>query len=305
MLSALIATYLILPQPVLVRGEWLTDWEKAKRYSQATGKPILANFTGSDWCPFCLRLKREVFDTDLFQDWALDNVILFMADYPRKKQLPPAEAAQNEFLVGEYSVSNYPTILFIDGKGDVLGRSGYLETTGPKYWTRVAEKRISDGKTVLAEGSGYPEIVSKQLMVNDLRGKPFPEMKIGSVVNGMLPDSLKGKTVLIDFWATWCGPCLQEMPKLNRWQKEFGDELVIIGISDEEPEKISKFASRYEIDYVLTSDVKSQLAKELNVQTLPQMVLISGDGIVRWQGSVGDGDPLTSARIRRLVEATR
>ncbi len=305
MLSALIATYLALPQPVMARGEWLTDWEKAKRYSVATGKPILANFTGSDWCPFCLRLKKEVFDTDLFKDWAADKMVLFMADYPRKKPLSPKLTAQNEFLATEYSVNSYPSILFMNGSGELLGRSGFLETGGANYWTRVADKKISDGKADLAKSQGIPKVVPKQMAAKDYRGKSSPEMKIGSVVSRKLPPELKGKTVLIDFWATWCSPCIQEMPKLNRWQKEFGDDLVIIGVSDEAPEQISRFATRHGIDYVLTSDEKRFLATEFAIQTLPQMVLISGDGIVRWQGSVGDGDPLTSSRIRRMIEATQ
>ncbi|MFM9873777.1 MAG: TlpA family protein disulfide reductase [Fimbriimonadaceae bacterium] len=305
MLSALIATFMVMPQPVMARGEWLTDFEKAKRYSSASGKPILANFTGSDWCPFCLRLKREVFDTDLFKDWAFDHVVLFEADYPRKKVLPAKLMEQNEFLVREYSIGGYPSILFLSGQGDLLGKSGFLETGGPVYWTKVAEKQIADGKNEIATSDGIPEIIGKPLSAKDLRGEPFPELKIGSVVTGKLPKELKGKTILLDFWATWCGPCVQEMPKLNRWQREFGDDLVIIGISDEPAEKISTFASRNGIEYVLTSDETHQLASELEIQTLPQLVLISGDGIVRWQGGIGDEDPLTSARIRRLIDATR
>jgi thiol-disulfide isomerase/thioredoxin len=305
MLSALIATFMVMPQPILARGEWLTDFEKAKRYSSATGKPILANFTGSDWCPFCLRLKREVFDTELFQDWAEDNVVLFMADYPRKKLLPPAEAAQNEFLVQEYSVAGYPSILFITGKGDVLGKSGFLETSGANYWVKVADKVIDDGKDALTHSDGFPEIVSKRLTAKDIRGREFPKFDFGELASGKLPADLKGKTILLDIWATWCGPCVEEMPKLERWSQEFGDDLVVIGLTDEDPEKIRTFASRHQITYPLMTDPSRKLTNRLEVQTIPQLILISNDGTVRWQGGFGDGDPLTSAKLRRMIEATK
>lgn len=305
MLSALIATFLAMPQPILNRGEWMTDFEKAKRYSSATGKPILANFTGSDWCPFCLRLKKEVFDTELFLDWADENVVLFEADFPRKKQLPAAEAAQNDQLVREYSVGGYPAILFLTGQGELLGKSGYLETSGANYWTKVADKQISDGRKALLESDGFPEISLKQLGAKDYRGKPLPVTDFGDLVSGELPNDLKGKTLLIDFWATWCGPCVEEMPKLERWSREFGDDLVIIGLTDEDPEKVKKFASRHQITYALMTDRDHKLPTALEIQTIPQMVLVSNDGIVRWQGGLGDGDPLTSSMIRRMIETTR
>ncbi|MCA9777431.1 MAG: thioredoxin family protein, partial [Candidatus Eremiobacteraeota bacterium] len=64
-------------------GVWLTDWEAAKAQAQRTNKPILINFTGSDWCGWCIRLKKEVFSQEEFKSWAGQKVVLFEADFPR------------------------------------------------------------------------------------------------------------------------------------------------------------------------------------------------------------------------------
>ena len=68
------------------KAKWYIDFEKAAQVSLQTGKPILADFTGSDWCGWCKKLKKEVFITTQFKDWADQNVVLLELDYPRRKQ---------------------------------------------------------------------------------------------------------------------------------------------------------------------------------------------------------------------------
>lgn len=112
---------------------WLTSHADAVAKSKETKKPILADFTGSDWCGWCIKLKKEVFDTKEFQAWAKDNVILLELDFPRKTELPADLKEQNERLRDQYQIKGYPTILFLDAEGKVLGKSGYVEG-GPSKW---------------------------------------------------------------------------------------------------------------------------------------------------------------------------
>ena len=77
---------------------WLLNFDKAAEQSMKTGKPILANFTGSDWCGWCIRLKKEVFITPAFKKWAKENVILLELDYPRRTQQTEEIKKQNKEL---------------------------------------------------------------------------------------------------------------------------------------------------------------------------------------------------------------
>ena len=93
---------------------WLVNVDEAYSVSQKTGKPILANFTGSDWCGWCKRLTKSVFIHDEFKEWAEKNVVLLELDFPRRKQLPQAIKQQNESLKRAFSIRGYPSIYVFD-----------------------------------------------------------------------------------------------------------------------------------------------------------------------------------------------
>lgn len=130
--------------------QWTTNFPQALQASQRTGKPLLVNFTGSDWCGWCVRLKQEVFDKPEFKQWAADHVILVELDFPRNKSLPAALKAQNDKLRNHYQIRGFPTILFLNGKGEVIGRSGY-QAGGPAAWTKNAQAIIDAAKPKPAE----------------------------------------------------------------------------------------------------------------------------------------------------------
>ena len=120
--------------------EWMTDFSKAQEMAKKEGKTMLVNFTGSDWCGWCIKLESEVFSKSAFKKWAKENVILVKLDFPRKK-ISDKLQKQNKALAAKYKVRGFPTILFIDGEGKVVGKSGYMKG-GPKVWTRRAAEII-------------------------------------------------------------------------------------------------------------------------------------------------------------------
>jgi len=122
-------------------GEWLTDFEAAKKQAKKEKKPLLVDFTGSDWCGWCIKLDEEVFSKDEFKTWAAANVVLVKLDYPKKTKLPEELAKQNEELKNKYAIKGYPTILFLNAKGDKIESSGYLEG-GPSKWIADAEGKL-------------------------------------------------------------------------------------------------------------------------------------------------------------------
>ncbi len=155
------------------------------------------------------------------------------------------------------------------------------------------------------EKTSYPTIVKEKELyaTNDLRAQKAPELEVGKVVHGTLPE-LKGKVILLDFWATWCGPCRKVMPELDKWQKEFKDDLVVIGISDEDPATVSEFIAKTKVDYVITTDTEAKMSKFIGIKGIPHVLVITPDNVVRWQGFPGSKeDPLTSAKIKQIIDA--
>jgi thiol-disulfide isomerase/thioredoxin len=94
----------------------------------------------------------------------------------------------------------------------------------------------------------------------------------------------QGKVVLIDFWATWCGPCRETIPELNEFQKEFKDDLLVIGVSDEQAKIVTDFMQNTKMEYPSAIDPAKRMDKATNVKGIPHVLVISTDAIVRWQG---------------------
>ncbi|MNQ49520.1 Thiol-disulfide oxidoreductase ResA [compost metagenome] len=112
----------------------------------------------------------------------------------------------------------------------------------------------------------------------------------------------KGKFILIDFWATWCGPCKTAIPKLNRFNTEFATDLIIIGISDETKEELNNLTDP-KIEYYSAIDTERTMYNTLEIQGIPHCILIDPDGIVRWEGyPILNGFMLTSKVIRDIIE---
>src|SRR3989339_1511147 len=101
-------------------GEWLTDFDKAKAEASAKKKPILAVFSGSDWCGWCIKLDKEVWEKKEFKKYAEDSLVLFLADFPSSKKLPEETALQNRKLSETYQVKGFPTVLLMDAQGKVI-----------------------------------------------------------------------------------------------------------------------------------------------------------------------------------------
>lgn len=113
--------------------KWETDLDVAKNRAKEEKKEILVDFTGSDWCGWCIRLKKEVFDQPEFQEYAKKHLIMVELDFPRNKKLPAKEKEQNEKLSQEFKVRGFPTVLLLNSKGKEIGRTGYREGGPASY----------------------------------------------------------------------------------------------------------------------------------------------------------------------------
>ncbi|UUC45837.1 thioredoxin family protein [Flavobacterium cerinum] len=132
--------------------EWHTDIKKAIQLSQQEKKPLFLFFTGSDWCGWCIRLQKEVFQQPEFGIWAKENVILVELDFPRRKALAPEIQQTNNQLMQLFGVRGYPTVWFVNAtekEGKVnfekLGSSGYV-AGGPEVWLKGANQILKNVK---------------------------------------------------------------------------------------------------------------------------------------------------------------
>jgi thiol:disulfide interchange protein len=117
---------------------WLTDYEEALKRAGEERKPVLINFTGSDWCPPCMALHREVFATAEFNRFAAENLILLEIDFPRAKQQPAEVIHQNHRLQQKYEIEGFPTIVLLSPQGEETRRGGYRRG-GPRPFIRWVE----------------------------------------------------------------------------------------------------------------------------------------------------------------------
>jgi protein disulfide-isomerase len=113
------------PPPPPVGAVWLTSMGEAMAIARRERKVILVNFTGSDWCGWCIRLHKEVFSQKPFLDYAARHLVLLTVDFPRSKWQTPEQKRENEDLARRYGIRGYPTILLLDPDGRVIGQTGY------------------------------------------------------------------------------------------------------------------------------------------------------------------------------------
>ena len=125
---------------------WMTDFEKAKAKAKADNKHILIDFSGSDWCGWCIKLDKEVFSQQAFKDYAEDNLVLVLADFPRdKSKLSEEVQKQNDKLAKEFAVRGFPTVFILSPEGETVAKTGYQDG-GPEKYVEHIKNLIAEAK---------------------------------------------------------------------------------------------------------------------------------------------------------------
>jgi thioredoxin-related protein len=128
----------------IARGdaEWQTDYEQALAAAKGARKCVLLDFTGSDWCPPCIEMKKVVFSKPAFLNYAQKNLILVEIDSPGRKTLPENLTKQNERLKRQYAIDQkgFPTVVLLSPDGEVLGELQGYGGQGPEEVIAWVEK---------------------------------------------------------------------------------------------------------------------------------------------------------------------
>jgi len=153
---------------------------------------------------------------------------------------------------------------------------------------RVTQSLLADRPLprVRAKGSGAQNPAAPR-MAAPWVGKDAPEVHVEEWITTAPPDA-EGKYTMIEFWATWCAPCVAIMPHLDEVAKTHSDKLVIKSISNESPAKVKAFVERKGFTYPIGVDAKSRTASTVGVRGIPHGLLVNPEGKVVWQGHPGE-----------------
>ncbi|WP_417784596.1 thioredoxin family protein [Tenacibaculum sp.] len=128
--------FLIIGLNTTYAQNWQTDFSKAKEIASLENKPIILVFQGSDWCIPCMKLNKEVWNTNTFKEYAKEHYVMLQADFPRKKKnkLPKEQQNANAKLFETYNKKGFfPFVVVLDKDGRVLGETGYKKMTPISY----------------------------------------------------------------------------------------------------------------------------------------------------------------------------
>ena len=121
------------------KAGWITSYEQGQQEAKANNKLVLLDFTGSDWCGWCILLDREVFSKPQFKEYASKNLVLVEVDFPKMKPMSDAMRMQNIRLAQQYQIQGFPTIVVLNGDGQIIAELGYMQG-GPDAFIAVLEK---------------------------------------------------------------------------------------------------------------------------------------------------------------------
>ncbi len=214
---------------------WLTDMEAAKAQAAKEKKDLLLDFTGSDWCGWCIKLNEEVFSKEPFKAGTKDKFVLVELDFPKKKKLEPKLKEQNDALNEKMKVQGYPTIMLCDATGRPYAKTGYQRGGPEKYVEHLTElqairtkrdeafaaaekatddaakaKALVDGLKLLDEeivDSSYGDVIEKisQLDKEDKTG--FVKARKDAIAKQEAAEKSEGKVK--EFFGNKIGPLMQ------------------------------------------------------------------------------------------------
>ncbi len=139
LLTGLLALLMLSIGVRVEAAEWETDLVQAVKTAKASGKYVLVDFTGSDWCPWCMKLEEEVFSQPEFKKYAAKNLICVLVDFPQDKYQSDEQKAWNKLLAKKYGVTGYPTIIMFSPNGGFVLKSGYQYGGAENYVNYLKE----------------------------------------------------------------------------------------------------------------------------------------------------------------------
>jgi thiol-disulfide isomerase/thioredoxin len=134
-------------------------------------------------------------------------------------------------------------------------------------------------------------------------GDNLPDLA-GFQLEGKLPEEMKGRMILLDFWASWCGPCKRSFPAMEELRKTYGgDGLTVVAVSiDENREKMQKFLKSANVSFAVVRDAKQKLVTAADIPTMPTSFLIDRAGKIRFVHAGFSGEETTREYVKEIEQ---
>jgi thioredoxin-related protein len=136
--------FLMFSAMLFSQSNWTLNFDKSMAEAKKEKKPVLVLFTGSDWCPPCKMLERNILSTSEFEEYSKNNLILVKLDFPRRQenQLTKEQKAHNDALSVKFGIRGFPTVLILDPNGTELSRVvGYPGTSTTTFVQNIEDKK--------------------------------------------------------------------------------------------------------------------------------------------------------------------
>ncbi|MBN2200950.1 thioredoxin family protein [bacterium] len=281
--------------------DWSENFDQSLALAGSSGKVLLINFTGSDWCSWCMKLDREVFSQKAFQDYASSDLVLMKADFPKMKKLPENVRLQNQALADRFGVQGFPTLVLLNGRGEKIAQTGYQEGGAEAYVLHLKSllTQPAAGPNVPEPKTAEPQAPKPKVSEPQAPKAPGPKVSgwIQNYDQALAEAKKTGKTLLIDFtgsdWCPWCVKLNEEVFSQKAF-KDFADANLVLMIADFPRSK--KLPESLQLQ-------NQTLAERFGVQGLPTILLLRGDGTKIGQTGYQPGG--AEAYVRHLKELIR
>lgn len=282
--AAAVAILMALPKKIEAQIPWQPYTEQALAEARSAGRGVIID-TFADWCIPCKELDQSTFtNAEVKRD--AERFVTLKLDLTRSDAGSEAARAKQRF-----GIRGVPTVIFLDHQGKERSE---LRLEGFEKPSVFLEKRMKQVPSPVGAGGATlaKNIPDAKAPVTDATSgapiEPAPELSLNLLNGGTLKlESLRGKVALVDFWATWCVPCLSEIPMFNQLKKDYqarGLEVIAISLDEEGEAKVKPFVKAHPMDYTqVIGDQSTAPAFKVDDSTLPVTILIDKQGRIRFR----------------------